>query len=238
MKKSVTTAWVSLAALALTACGGGSDSAAPTPPNDGAVPAPPPVSTPAPSPAPVPSPSPAPTPAPSPAPTPSPSPAPAPGIDPIAKAAAAPFLGVWKSYPDNYCTDNWPVVPASEMSQRGVQPVDYEFTETTMSYTHNIYADPRSCTQLLGRVTLTGNIQWAPATVNGWTTVARVTTSYAGYTATGGVVVDENEAKAEFDKASKTILGISANSLYLGDQSTIAADGFPTAFRSRKAAYR
>ena len=106
-----------------------------------------------------------------------------------------------------------------------------------MSYTHNIYADT-SCTQLLGRVTLTGNIQWAPATVNGWTTVARVTTSYMAYTATGGVVVDENEAKAEFSEASKTILGVSANSLYLGDRATIAADGFPTALRSRKTAYR
>lgn len=228
--KSAATAWISLAALALTACGGGdSNTAAPAPPNDGTVTAPPPVTAPAPNPAP--SPSPAPTPAP--APTPSPAPAPAPSVDPV----AAPFLGTWQKYPANYCTDNWPVVPASLSSQRGVQPVDYVFTPTSMSYTHKIYADLR-CTQLLGSVTLTGNIQWAPGSVSGWNNVARVTTSYVGYTVTGSISVDENEAKAEFAQASKTILGTSANFLYFGSGASIAADGFPTAFRSQPSASR
>ena len=106
-----------------------------------------------------------------------------------------------------------------------------------MSYTHKIYADLR-CTQLLGSVTLTGNIQWAPGSVNGWTNVTKVTTSYVGYTVTGSIAVDENEAKAEFAQASKTIFGTSANFLYFGAGATIAADGFPTAFRSQPSASR
>jgi hypothetical protein len=81
-----------------------------------------------------------------------------------APGVVSPFLGVWKNYPDNYCTANWGVVPASEHSQKGVMPVSYEFTESTMSYTHNIYSDLQ-CKQLEGSVTLTGKISWAAVTM-------------------------------------------------------------------------
>lgn len=170
-------------------------------------------------------------------------PAPEPTPSPVEKTVASPFLGTWKhdsgnpGAPDNYCTDNWPVVPASQMSQRGVKPIDYEFTETTMSYTHNIYADLQ-CTQLLGSVTLTGNIQWGAASINGWTDAAKVTVNYVGSKVTGSIVVDESEAKAEFGEGSKTILGISNKKLYAGDMKTVGADGYPTAFKTKNLAYR
>ena len=149
---------------------------------------------------------------------------------------ATPFLGVWKHYPDRYCTDNWPVVPASMFSDKGVMPVSFEFSDTTYSYTHNIYSDV-NCTQLEGTVTLTGSLTWAATTVSGWTNPVRVETKYMNYKVTGNVVVDEAEAKDEFS-ASKTILGISNKQLFAGDLSTVAADGYPTAFRAKPLAYR
>ena len=149
---------------------------------------------------------------------------------------ATPFLGVWKHYPDRYCTDNWPVVPASMFSDKGVMPVSFEFSDTTYSYTHNIYSDV-NCTQLEGTVTLTGSLTWAATTVSGWTNPVRVETKYMNYKVTGNVVVDEAEAKDEFS-ASKTILGISNKQLFAGDLSTVAADGYPTAFRTKPLAYR
>lgn len=159
-----------------------------------------------------------------------------PGTGAGTTTVASPFLGVWKHYPDRYCTDNWPVVPASMFSDKGVMPVSFEFSDTTYSYTHNIYSDV-NCTQLEGTVTLTGSLTWAATTVSGWTNPVRVETKYMNYKVTGNVVVDEAEAKDEFS-ASKTILGISNKQLFAGDLSTVAADGYPTAFRTKPLAYR
>jgi len=91
--------------------------------------------------------------------------APNPAPEVAAPGVVSPFLGVWKSYPDNYCTADWGVVPASgryQKDQKGVMPVSFEFTESTMSYTHNIYSDLQ-CKQLEGSVTLTGKISWGRA---------------------------------------------------------------------------
>ena len=159
-----------------------------------------------------------------------------PGTGTGTTTVATPFLGVWKHYPDRYCTDNWPVVPASMFSDKGVMPVSFEFSDTTYSSTHNIYSDV-NCTQLEGTVTLTGSLTWAATTVSGWTNPVRVETKYMNYKVTGNVVVDEAEAKDEFS-ASKTILGISNKQLFAGDLSTVAADGYPTAFRTKPLAYR
>ncbi|WP_019043888.1 hypothetical protein SR914_14795 [Comamonas testosteroni] len=122
-------------------------------------------------------------------------------------------------------------------SRKGVAPVSYEFTQSTMSYTHRIYSDLK-CTQFEGSVTLTGSISWEAATVSGWSNPVRVISSYSGYEVTGNVTVSEAEAKAEFGVLSKNILGISANELFGGDASTVGTDGYPTAFGIHPLAYR
>lgn len=149
----------------------------------------------------------------------------------------SPFLGVWKSYPANYCTANWAVVPASERSQKGVMPVSFEFTESTMSYTHNIYSDLQ-CKQLEGSVTLTGKISWAAVTVDGWKSAVRAELTYTGSKATGNIAVDEAEATDEYEDNGKTILGIANNQLFIGDLLTAGADGYPRRFRSEPLAYK
>ena len=154
-----------------------------------------------------------------------------------APGVVSPFLGVWKNYPDNYCTANWGVVPASEHSQKGVMPVSYEFTESTMSYTHNIYSDLQ-CKQLEGSVTLTGKISWAAVTIDGWKSAVRAELTYTGSKATGNIAVDEAEATDEYEDDGKTILGIANNQLFIGDLLTAGPDGYPRRFRSEPAAYR
>ena len=154
-----------------------------------------------------------------------------------APGVVSPFLGVWKNYPDNYCTANWGVVPASEHSQKGVMPVSYEFTESTMSYTHNIYSDLQ-CKQLEGSVTLTGKISWAAVTIDGWKSAVRAELTYTGSKATGNIAVDEAEATDEYEDDGKTILGIANNQLFMGDLLTAGADGYPRRFLSEPLAYR
>lgn len=154
-----------------------------------------------------------------------------------APGVVSPFLGVWKNYPDNYCTANWGVVPASEHSQKGVMPVSYEFTESTMSYTHNIYSDLQ-CKQLEGSVTLTGKISWAAVTIDGWKSAVRAELTYTGSKATGNIAVDEAEATDEYEDDGKTILGIANNQLFIGDLLTAGPDGYPRRFLSEPAAYR
>ena len=154
-----------------------------------------------------------------------------------APGVVSPFLGVWKNYPDNYCTANWGVVPASEHSQKGVMPVSYEFTESTMSYTHNIYSDLQ-CKQLEGSVTLTGKISWAAVTIDGWKSVVRAELTYTGSKATGNIAVDEAHATDEYEDNGKTILGIANNQLFMGDLLTAGADGYPRRFLSEPLAYR
>ena len=154
-----------------------------------------------------------------------------------APGVVSPFLGVWKNYPDNYCTANWGVVPASEHSQKGVMPVSYEFTESTMSYTHNIYSDLQ-CKQLEGSVTLTGKISWAAVTIDGWKPVVRAELTYTGSKATGNIAVDEAHATDEYEDNGKTILGIANNQLFMGDLLTAGADGYPRRFLSEPLAYR
>lgn len=154
-----------------------------------------------------------------------------------APSVANPFLGIWKSYPDNYCTDNWAVVPASERSGKGVMPVNFEFTESTMSYTHNIYSDLQ-CKQLEGSVTLIGNINWSTVTIDGWKQVVRVDITYTGSKVTGNIVLNEAEATDEYEDNGKTILGIVDNELFNGDLLSAGADGYPTSFRSEPLAYK
>ena len=162
---------------------------------------------------------------------------PSPVPEVAAPGVVSPFLGVWKNYPDNYCTADWGVVPASEHSQKGVMPVSYEFTESTMSYTHNIYSDLQ-CKQLEGSVTLTGKISWAAVTVDGWKSAVRAELTYTGSKATGNIAVDEAEATDEYEDNGKTILGIANNQLFIGDLLTAGPDGYPRRFRSEPAAYR
>ena len=154
-----------------------------------------------------------------------------------APGVVSPFLGVWKNYPDNYCTANWGVVPASEHSQKGVMPVSYEFTESTMSYTHNIYSDLQ-CKQLEGSVTLTGKISWAAVTIDGWKPVVRAELTYTGSKATGNIAVDEAHATDEYEDNGKTILGIANNQLFMGDLLTAGADGYPRRLRSEPVAFK
>lgn len=149
----------------------------------------------------------------------------------------SPFLGVWKNYPDNYCTANWAVVPASERSHKGVMPVSYEFTESTMSYTHNIYSDLQ-CKQLEGSVTLTGRISWAAVTIDGWKSAVRAELTYTGSKVTGNIAVNEAEATDEYEDNGKTILGIANNQLFIGDLLSAGADGYPRRFRSEPVAFK
>ena len=165
---------------------------------------------------------------------------PSPVPEVAAPGVVSPFLGVWKSYPDNYCTADWGVVPASgryQKDQKGVMPVSFEFTESTMSYTHNIYSDLQ-CKQLEGSVTLTGKISWAAVTVDGWKSAVRAELTYTGSKATGNIAVDEAEATDEYEDNGKTILGIANNQLFIGELLTAGADGYPRRFISEPLAYR
>lgn len=161
--------------------------------------------------------------------------------NPVPEVAApgvvSPFLGVWKNYPDNYCTANWAVVPASEHSHKGVMPVSFEFTESTMSYTHNIYSDLQ-CKQLEGSVTLTGKISWAAVTVDGWKSAVRAELTYTGSKVTGNIAVNEAEATDEYEDNGKTILGVANNQSFIGDLLTAGADGYPRRFISEPLAYK
>ena len=189
-----------------------------------------------------------PAPAPAPAPVPDPIPAPAPAPDPVpgketgtegsTTAVASPFLGAWKYAPDHYCTDNWPVVPASLQSKRGVMPVEYAFSEGVMTQTYQIFSDLR-CTELEGTVTVSATATREAITIAGWPGSVRLNVAYLGYSVTGNIVVDENEAKAEFSAPSdKTIAAVKGKELYFGDRKTKGADGYPTAFNVRPSGYR
>ncbi|EHN64348.1 hypothetical protein IYN88_13555 [Comamonas testosteroni] len=116
-------------------------------------------------------------------------------------------------------------------------PVSFEFTESTMSYTHNIYSDLQ-CKQLEGSVTLTGKISWAAVTIDGWKPVVRAELTYTGSKATGNIAVDEAHATDEYEDNGKTILGIANNQLFMGDLLTAGADGYPRRFLSEPLAYR
>lgn len=156
-----------------------------------------------------------------------------------AASIAKPFLGSWKHYPDNYCTDNWPVVPATEGNNNGsVMPSESVFTETQYSYTYKIFSDNK-CTQLVGTVTVTNNLSWEAVAIDGWPGAARVQVSYSGLSTTGNVVVNESEAKAESAAPDdKTILGIKADKLYFGNLKTAGTDGYATIFRAEPGFYR
>jgi hypothetical protein len=200
---SAITACISLAALALTACGGGDgNSGSSTASSDGVVTAP------------------------SPAPAPELSPAPAPSA--AANEVYTPFLGRW-NYSLEDCASGHPMVPATfGANPQKAREVGFEITATTFAETAVIYSDAQ-CTQVVGTVVTTWNLTWSPMDApQGWSHAVHFNRSYVSYKTTGNVVLDP--AYVNHPEVRKGAFGIKDDKFYFEGYTGVDANGYPTSF--------